>query len=256
MPRQGTVALSGGVVGGEVRMMSHGCRPVRPVPSSAFAGFRFPAEVIVLAVRWYLRYGSSYRDVDELLVECGIDVDHVGVYRVQRFASLLVDAARPCRHGVGCRWFVDETYVKVAGWWRSAHRAIDEHGQIIDVYVSRRRDLRAARRFFASALTAHGAPDEIVTDKAPALAGAIHDLVPGAFHDTAQYANNRIETEHGRLKALATTNAGPPTGRDRQCRDARSCADAEHPPRSLRTRRRSSRHRRLAAAFTEPARTI
>jgi transposase-like protein len=81
------------------------------------------------------------------------------------------------------------------------YRAIDEFGQVIDVYVSQRRDLRAARRFFASALTAHGAPDEIVTDKAPALARAIHDLVPGALHDTAQYANNRIETDHGRLKA-------------------------------------------------------
>lgn len=88
-------------------------RPVLPSPS-AFAGFRFPREVIVLAVRWYLRYGLSYRDVEELLAERGVVVDHVTVYRwVQRFTPLLVDAARPCRHTPGDRWFADETYVKV-----------------------------------------------------------------------------------------------------------------------------------------------
>ena len=73
----------------------------------------------MVAVRWYLRYGLSYRDVEELLAERGIEVDHVTVYRwVQRFTPLLVDAARPSRHVAGDRWFVDETYVKVAGRWR------------------------------------------------------------------------------------------------------------------------------------------
>src|SRR6266542_3151498 len=95
-------------------------------PRSAFAGFRFPAEVIVVAVRWYLRYGLSYRDVEELLVERGIEVDHVTVYRwVQRFTPLLADAARFTRHAPGDRWFVDETYVKVNGAWRYVYRAVD-----------------------------------------------------------------------------------------------------------------------------------
>src|SRR5438876_405464 len=120
-------------------LRSHG-RPVPAVPSSAFTGFRFPPEIIVLAVRWYLRFGLSYRDVEELLAERGIEVDHVTVFRwVQRFTPLLVDAARPCRHAVGDRWYVDETYVKVAGRWRYVFRAIDQFGQIIDVYVSPRR---------------------------------------------------------------------------------------------------------------------
>jgi IS6 family transposase len=115
------------------------------VPRSAFAGFCFPPERIVLAVRWYLRFGLSFRDVEELLAERGVKVDHVTVYRwVQRFTPLLAEAARPCRHAVGNRWQVDETYVKVAGRWRYVYRAIDQFGQVIDVFVSAQRDGRAA----------------------------------------------------------------------------------------------------------------
>jgi hypothetical protein len=80
-----------------------------------FAGFRFPREVIAVAVRWYLRYGLSYRDVEELLAERGVTVDHVTVYRwVQRFTPEFIEAARLCRHIPGDCWFVDETYVKVS----------------------------------------------------------------------------------------------------------------------------------------------
>jgi IS6 family transposase len=149
---------------------------------SAFAGFRFPPEVIMLAVRWYLRYGLSYRDVEELLVERGIEVDHVTIHRwVQRFTPLLIDAARPCRHSVGGRWFVDETYVKVGGRWRYVYRAVDEHGQVIDVFVSPRRNIAAAHRFFANALSAHGEPDEVITDLAQALETVIEELIPTRF---------------------------------------------------------------------------
>ena len=105
---------------------------------SAFSGFRFPPEVILLSVRWYLRFGLSYRDLEELLSERGIDVDHVTLYRwMQRFTPLFIEAARPYRHTVRCRWFVDETYVKVAGRWRYVHRAVDQHGQVIDVLSQR-----------------------------------------------------------------------------------------------------------------------
>jgi hypothetical protein len=82
--------------------------------------------VISIAVRWYLRYGLSYRDVEELLAERGITVDHVTIYRwVQRFTPEFIEAARPCRHVPGDRWFADETYVKVAGQWTYFYRAID-----------------------------------------------------------------------------------------------------------------------------------
>ena len=165
-------------------------RRLRPVPAtrSAFAGFRFPPDVIVLATRWYLRFGLSYRDVEELLAERGIEVDHVTVYRwVQRFTPLLAEAARPCRHAVGDRWFVDQTYVKVAGRWRYVYRAIDQFGQVIDVVVSARRDTMAAHRFFQRAIGATKvAPVEVVTDRAATYPMVLQELLPAAWHRTEQ----------------------------------------------------------------------
>jgi transposase-like protein len=158
-------------------------------PKSAFAGFRFPAEVIVVAVRWYLRYGLSYRDVEELLAERQIEVDHVTVYRwVQRLTPLLADAARFRRHTPGDRWFVDETYVKVNGTWRYVYRAVDLHGQVIDVLVSARRDAAAARRFFTRALRMlKVTPGEVVTDAAPVYPAVLDELPPSAWHHVERY---------------------------------------------------------------------
>jgi len=210
-----------------------------------------------LAVRWYLRYGLSYRDVEELLAERGIDADHVTIYRwVHRFTPVLVDAARPCRHAVGDRWLVDETYVKIAGRWRYVYRAVDQYGQIIDVYVSTRRDLGAARRFFATAIGAHGEPEEVVTDKAPALARAIVELLPGTVHDTTQYANNRIECDHGRLKARLRPMRG--LKRDRTASVVmRGHALMQNIRRGHYELGIDARpHRRVAAAFSELAHTI
>jgi IS6 family transposase len=172
-----------------------------PLPRSGFAGFRFPPEVITVAVRWYLRYGLSYRDVEELLAERGVEVDHVTIYRwVQRFTPLLIDAARPCRHAPGDRWFVDETYVKVAGRWVYLYRAIDQYGQVIDVLVSEKRDLAATRRFFTRALEHGTRPNEVTTDRAAAYPRVLDELLPAACHVTEQYVNNFVETDHGRLK--------------------------------------------------------
>jgi transposase, IS6 family len=170
--------------------------------SSAPAGYRFPREVIAVAVRWYLRYGLSYRDVEELLAERGIVVDHVTVYRwVQTFTPEFIDAARPARHTTGDRWFVDETYVKVAGRWTYLYRAVDQHGQVIDVLVSERRNAAAARAFFARALTRGPSPVEITTDRAPVYPRVIDEVVQAARHVLEQYANNRVEADHGRLKS-------------------------------------------------------
>jgi transposase-like protein len=150
-----------------------------------------------------LRFGLSYRDVEELLAERGVEVDHVTVYRwVLRFMPLLAEAARPCRHQVGDRWYTDETYVKVAGRWRYVYRAIDQFGQVIDVFVSMRRDATAARRFFEHAIgTTKTTPMEVVTDLAPVYPAVLGELLPAAWHRTDRYGNNHVEADHGRLKA-------------------------------------------------------
>jgi transposase, IS6 family len=195
---------------------------VAAVPSSACAGFGFPPEIIVLALRWYLRYGLSFCDVEELLGERGVEVDHVTIYRwVQRFTPLH-STPRGCGRTVPAhgrrRWYVDETYVKVAGRWRFVYRAIDQHGQIIDVYVSARRDTRAARHFFATALRAYHEPVEVVTDRASALRAAIDELIPAAFHNTEQHANN--------CAASSATTAGSKPGSDR-CADSNATTPRE-----------------------------
>ena len=121
---------------------------------------------------------------------------------MQRFTPLLADAARPCRHLVGDRWFVDETYVKVAGRWRYVYRAIDQFGQVIDVFVSAQRDAMAARRFFEQAIgTTRVTPVEVVTDRAATYPMVLEELLPAPWHRTEQYANNRVEGDHGRLKS-------------------------------------------------------
>ena len=229
-----------------------------PIASSAFAGFCFPPDVIVLAVRWYLRFALSYRDVEELLTERGIQVDHVTIYRwVLRFTPLLAEAARPCRHAVGDRWWVDETYVKVAGRWRYVYRAIDQFGQVIDVFVSPRRDAAAARRFFERAIGATNVtPVEVVTDQAATYPIVLEELLPAAWHRTDRYANNRVEADHGRLKA----RLGPMRGL-KQDRSARIVIAGHAFVQNLRRGRyelavEEPVHRRLAVAFDELALAI
>jgi transposase-like protein len=175
--------------------------------------------VIVVAVRWYLRYGLSYRDVEELLAERRIEVDHVTVYRwVQRFTPLLADAARFARHSPGNRWFVDETYVKVNGVWRYVYRAVDQHGQVIDVLLTVHRDAAAARRFFTRALrTLKVTPTEVVTDAAPVYPGVLEELLPAAvWHHVERYANNPMEADHGDLKHRLRPMRGLQTDRTAQ----------------------------------------
>jgi hypothetical protein len=158
----------GGTASGRLpSMRSLGHLHPQLAPRSAFAGYPFPPEVITLAVRWYLRFGLSYRDVEELLAERGIEVDHVSIYRwVQRFAPEFAEAARARQHIVGDRWHVDETYLKVGGTWRYLFRAIDQFGQVIDVFLSPRRDAQAARGFFERAIDrTRISPVEVTTDR-------------------------------------------------------------------------------------------
>ena len=149
-------------------------------------------------MRWYLRYGLSYRDGEELLTERGIIVDHVTVFRwVQRFTPLLIDMARPGRHAPANRWFVDETYVKLAGLRVCLYRPIDQFGQVIDILAAEKRDLATTRWFFTPALEHSPRPAEVSTDLgAPAYPRALDELLPLACHVTDQYANNAVTADH------------------------------------------------------------
>ena len=199
-------------------MKSPICVPLWPPPVSAFVGFRFPPDVIMIAVRWYLRYNLSYRDVEELLVERGVEVDHVTVYRrVHRFTPLLADAARFARRSPGDRWFVDETYVRVNGIWRYMYRAIDQYGHVIDVLVSARRDADSARRFFQRALKIlKVTPTEVVTDPAAIYPAVLGELIPSAWHHVERHANNPIEADHSQLKHRLRPMRGLQTDRTAQ----------------------------------------
>ena len=151
---------------------------------------------------------------------------------------MLIDAARTCRHAVSKRWFVDETYVKVAGVWRYVYRAVDGYGQVIDVFVSVRRDVAAARKFFTTAIAAHGQPEEAATDRAAALANAIEELLP---QGVAQHGQIREQPGRVRSRPVESEFAADARLEDRPNRDGdhhRSCVHPEPSPRSLRTRRR------------------
>ena len=101
----------------------------------------------------------------------------------------------------------------MADAWRYVYRAVDQHDQVIDVYVSKRRNIAAVRRFFGLALKAHGRPVEVTTDLAAPLLRVVDELLPEVLHDTEQYANNRVENDHGRLKARLRPMRGLRTDR-------------------------------------------
>jgi transposase, IS6 family len=175
----------------------------------ASRGFRFPAEVILGAVRWYLQFPVSYRDLERMLADRGVSVDHVTLYRwVQRFAPELEKRTR--RHLRPCRgpWHVDETCVRVDGNWRYLHRAVDGTGQSIDFLLGATRDKRAAKRFFrrAPGRTNTRNPRTTVTDRLKSYPGAIREMKrEGEMwrfvrHRRGRWLNNRVEQDHRRVK--------------------------------------------------------
>jgi len=121
---------------------------------------------------------------------------------VQRFAPEFAETARARQRVIGDRWHVDETYLKVGGTWRYLFRAIDQFGRVIDVFLSPRRDAKAARHFLERTIDrARISPVEVITDRYRVYPRALAELLPAAFHDTEVHANNALETDHGRLKA-------------------------------------------------------
>jgi len=188
---------------GQQRYRCSGCgRRQGEGSASPFHGYRFPADIIALAVRWYLYYRLPYADVAELLAERGVHVDPSTIYDwVQHFTPLYQDLARSRRHRAGAMWSIDETYVKVAGAPCYVFRAIDELGQVLDVYVSRTRDTEAATLFLARAVEETGVrPHTATTDKAAIYPPALAAVLPGVAQRAGKAEQQAIERDHQHLK--------------------------------------------------------
>ena len=143
-----------------------------------FRGRHFEDVIILLCVRWYLRYSLTYRDLEEIMAERGLSVDHVTIWRwVQRYAPVLNQRIRRELRRPNRSWRVDETYVKVAGDWAYLYRAVDSTGETIEFMLSPKRDLIAAKLFLRLALSGGGPPPRVINvDGHPAYASAIAEL--------------------------------------------------------------------------------
>jgi transposase-like protein len=182
-----------------------------------FKGRQFTAEVILWAVRWYLMFPVSYRDLELMLRDRGVDVDHTTIFRwIQAFAPELEKRIRPHQRRSGGSWRVDETYVRVKGRWMYLYRSVDSRGQTIDFLLSATRDAEAAKRFFRKALgQPHTAsPRTITVDKNPAYPKAVAELKNdgGLWRASrlrqAKFLNNIVEQDHRRPKRLVRPGLG------------------------------------------------
>lgn len=179
----------------------------------------FKYDIIIWAVRWYCKYGISYRDLEEMLTERGVEVDHSTIYRwVQYYAPKILDKLKwYWKPQLGYSWRVDETYVKVKGKWVYLYRALDKCGNTIDFYLSRTRNSNAAKRFLGKALKSipeYSYPTTINTDQNPAYGKAMNELKDRGKcpldleHRQVKYLNNIIESDHGKLKRLIKPTLG------------------------------------------------
>ncbi|MBU6529050.1 IS6 family transposase (plasmid) [Methylocystis sp. MJC1] len=179
-----------------------------------FKGHRFEKTVILLCVRWYLAYPLSYRDLKDMMLERGVEVDHSNIYRwVQKFTPQLEAAFRKGeKRAVGNSWRMDETYIKVNGQWKYLYRAVDKHGHTIDFLLAAHRDKRAALRFFKKAVGQHGLPEKITIDKSGANAAAIEALKEETSQEIEmrqnKYLNNIVEQDHRAVKRVVRPMLG------------------------------------------------
>ena len=159
---------------------------------------RFPPEIIQYAVWLYYRFSLSHRDVEDLLAERGITVSYESIRLwCNKFRSKYARRLKKEHQGYGDIFFIDEVFVKIQGKQHYLWRAVDQDGEVVDVFLQSRRDGRTAKRFFKRLLIKHeGEPRKIVTDKLRSYGVAHRELIPDTIHDTSQYANNRAELSH------------------------------------------------------------
>lgn len=176
----------------------------------SFKGSQFPKEVILFAVYFYVRYTVSYRDLEEIMAERGVTVDHATLARwVVKFSPLIAMMAHKRKASVSNSWRMDETYVKVRGSWMYLYRAVDKFGKTLDFMLSKHRDTASAALFFAKTLASNGLPEKIVIDKSGAISAGIKGVnkilkrfgYPTQINTViSKYLNNIVEQDHRFIK--------------------------------------------------------
>ncbi len=177
----------------------------------------FQSDIILLCIRWYLRYSLSYRNLEEIMLERGLHIDHTTIYRwVQHYAPELEKRCRPHLNATTDSWKVDETYIKVKKEWKYLYRAVDSRGNTLDFMLSPSRDGEAAKRFFLKTLAAtqSSEPRVINVDKNAAYPKAFRELkAAGRMPENCElrqvkYLNNVIEQDHRFIKRLGKAGMG------------------------------------------------
>ena len=185
----------------------------------SFKGRRFPKAIILMAVRWKVAYALSYRNIEELMAERGVTVDHATIQRwVRHYAPLLEKELRKRKRPTGRSWRMDETYIKVNGQWVYLYRAVDKDGDTLDFQLSKKRDLKAASRFFQKTIESSGWPQKVTIDKSGSNTAALNALNTLALWmgwwehfievRRIKYLNNRIEQDHRAIKRITRPMLG------------------------------------------------
>lgn len=184
-----------------------------------FKGRHFKPTLILQSVRWYCAYALSYRDIEEMMGERGVSVDHSTIQRwVVKYAPQLENRFRKKKRPTVGNWFMDETYIKVKGQWKYYYRAVDKQGHTLDFLLCAKRDKKAALRFFKKMLGSSGFPDKVTIDKSGANRSALvcinnlfilFGLLEKVIHiRQSKYMNNRIEQDHRGIKKLVRPMMG------------------------------------------------
>jgi putative transposase len=178
-----------------------------------FKGSQFERDIILWGVRWYVAYPISYRQLEEMMYERGVEVDHSSLNRwVLKYTPVLDKVFRQRKRPVGTSWRLDETYIRVKGQWKYLYRAVDKAGYTVDFLLTAKRDRKAAARFLRKAIDQCGTPQKITIDKSGANTAAVESY--NAEHEAgielrqAKYLNNIVEQDHRAIKRMTRPMLG------------------------------------------------
>jgi transposase, IS6 family len=187
------------------------------MPVNSFKWKHFAGEIILQTIRWYLKYSLSYRNLEEMMAEKGVEVDHTTIMRwVHQYSPEIEKKVRKYLRPTNDSWRVDETYIRVKGGWKYLYRAVDSDGNTIDFMLSAKRDRKAAKRFFKKALgSKHNQMPRVITvDKNPADPAAVNELKNDRILPKnvglrqIKYLNNIVEQDHRPIKRIVRPMLG------------------------------------------------